>query len=60
LERKAAKGERIFSSVHSSFSFILADLKRTEGKKAAGSDDSDDGRPKKKSAKANGKTKTKR
>jgi len=44
LERKAAK----------------ADQKRTEGKKAAGSDDSDDGHPKKKSAKANGKTKTKR
>ena len=36
---------------------LLADQKRTEGKKAAGSDDSDDDRPKKKSAKANSKTK---
>jgi len=44
LERKAAK----------------ADQKRTEGKKVAGSDDSDDDRPKKKSAKANGKSKGKR
>jgi hypothetical protein len=35
----------------------LADQKRTEGKKAVGSDDSDDDRPKKKSGKANGKSK---
>jgi len=41
LERKAAK----------------ADQRRTEGKKAAGSDDSDDDRPKKKTGKANGKSK---
>ena len=63
LERKAAKGERSFfdiSFIHCTQKKLLADQKRTEGKKAAGSDDSDDDRPKKKSAKTNGKSKTKR
>jgi hypothetical protein len=45
--------------IYSLYSNLSADQKRTEGKKAAGSD-SDDDRPKKKSAKANGKAKTKR
>ncbi|KAF8163125.1 FACT complex subunit SPT16 [Crassisporium funariophilum] len=44
LERKAAK----------------ADQKRVEGKKTAGSDDSDDDQPKKKAGKTNGKAKAKR
>ena len=36
---------------------LLADQKRVEGKKAAGSDDSEDDHPKKKSGKVNGKSK---
>ena len=36
---------------------LLADQKRVEGKKATGSDDSDEDRPKKKSGKSNGKSK---
>jgi hypothetical protein len=58
LERKAAKGGQSFS--HSLFIILkklLADLKRVEGKKAAGSEDSADDRPKKKSGKTNGKSK---
>ena len=46
-----------FPSFYSLYSKLLADQKRTEGKKAAGSDDSDEDRPKKKSGKANGKSK---
>jgi len=47
--------------IHSLYSnVLLADQKRTEGKKVTGSDDSDDDRPKKKSAKVNGKSKSKR
>lgn len=52
--------EALFSPIPLYSIFLLADQKRTEGKKAAGSDDSDDDRPKKKSAKANGKSKGKR
>ena len=49
-----------FSFIRSLYSvLLLADQKRTEGKKAAGSDDSDEERPKKKSAKANGSGKSK-
>jgi hypothetical protein len=59
LERKAAKGNKATFSLRYTFlnHLLIADQRTVEGKKAAGSDGSDNERRKKKS---NGKAKSKR
>lgn len=64
LEAKAAKGECQGPGIERYWQLtclLTADMKRSEAKKAVGSDDSDDERPKKKAApKTNGKARAKR
>lgn len=62
LERKAAKGKKQCSNcMPVLIPSLTADQKRAEGGRKAGSDDSDDDRPKKKAtSKPNGKNKGKR